>query len=93
MVCARVGLGITNTCFVCPAAPAHTSEAMPRESSYSPLPPPAAPPPPTCVTMPSECPRGMMVALCMGLAPGTLRATMAWPASCVAVCLQGEQGG
>lgn len=35
----------------------------------------------TCVTMPSAWPRGTMVALWMGEAPGVCSATMAWPAS------------
>ena len=40
---------------------------------------------PTCVTMPREWPRGTMVALWMGLAPGVWIATMAWPLSWNAV--------
>jgi len=35
----------------------------------------------TWVTMPSELPLGVMVALCMGCAPAVLSATMACPPS------------
>mmetsp|Transcript_25552 Transcript_25552/g.64281 ORF Transcript_25552/g.64281 Transcript_25552/m.64281 type:complete len:319 (+) Transcript_25552:154-1110(+) len=42
----------------------------------------------TCVTMPSACPRGTMVALWMGLAPCVLRATSACPPSWYAVSLR-----
>mmetsp|Transcript_1488 Transcript_1488/g.5851 ORF Transcript_1488/g.5851 Transcript_1488/m.5851 type:complete len:272 (-) Transcript_1488:1231-2046(-) len=39
----------------------------------------------SCMVMPSEVPRGMMVALWMGIAPSVRSATSAWPASWNAV--------
>mmetsp|Transcript_8215 Transcript_8215/g.25338 ORF Transcript_8215/g.25338 Transcript_8215/m.25338 type:complete len:286 (-) Transcript_8215:37-894(-) len=39
----------------------------------------------SCVTMPSACPRGTMVALCTGIAPSVFIATSAWPPSWYAV--------
>mmetsp|Transcript_3034 Transcript_3034/g.13677 ORF Transcript_3034/g.13677 Transcript_3034/m.13677 type:complete len:300 (+) Transcript_3034:162-1061(+) len=41
----------------------------------------------SCVTMPRALPRGTMVALWTGIAPGVRSATMAWPASWYAVSL------
>mmetsp|Transcript_7661 Transcript_7661/g.9551 ORF Transcript_7661/g.9551 Transcript_7661/m.9551 type:complete len:234 (+) Transcript_7661:456-1157(+) len=41
----------------------------------------------SCITMPSACPRGMMVALCTGSAPAVLMATSACPPSWYAVIL------
>lgn len=42
----------------------------------------------SCVTMPSDEPRGMMVALCSGIAAGVRSATMACPPSWYAVSLR-----
>mmetsp|Transcript_3421 Transcript_3421/g.11563 ORF Transcript_3421/g.11563 Transcript_3421/m.11563 type:complete len:332 (-) Transcript_3421:1359-2354(-) len=41
----------------------------------------------SCVTIPSALPRGTIVALCTGIAPGVRNATIAWPASWYAVSL------